>query len=229
MVDDVELREENSLKEDLKAPMEMVSSNHWVVAYIISNQAETLLLITRLPPRMVLWKVTLQRVPVVVGRSERQEGMRTQKLTAQCFKGPHPAIPVWSRSTKLSSIASDWLKHLLQLFCIIVECSAEILDCEILVLRVHLLDKEASLSVNLHAHDSVEDDVTEAGMLSEAGALVKQEMTNVLLVVNISKARQHKLCLATWKEWWESPTKQRVRLVEHGQRSILGSGQAHGW
>jgi hypothetical protein len=107
MVDDVELREENSLKEDLKAPMEMVSNNHWVVAYIISNQAETLLLITRLPPRMVLWKVTLQRVPVVVGRSERQEGMRTQKLTAQCFKGPHPNISVWSRSTKLSSIASD--------------------------------------------------------------------------------------------------------------------------
>jgi hypothetical protein len=97
------------------------------------------------------------------------------------------------------------------------------------VLRVHLLDKEASLSVNLHAHDSVEDDVTEAGMLSEAGALVKQEMTNVLLVVDISKARRHKLCLATWKERRESPTKQRVRLVELGQRSILGSGQAHGW
>jgi hypothetical protein len=94
MVDDVELREENSLEEDLEAPMEMVSNDYWVVAYVVSNQAKTLLLITSLPPRMVLWKVTLQRVLVVVGRSERQEGMRTQKLTALCFEGPHPAVPV---------------------------------------------------------------------------------------------------------------------------------------
>ena len=54
IVDNVEFREENSLEEDLETPMEIISNDHWVVTYVVSNQAETLLLITSLPPRIVL-------------------------------------------------------------------------------------------------------------------------------------------------------------------------------
>jgi hypothetical protein len=94
IVDNIELEEEYRLEEHLKTTMELVSHNKRIVANVVSNQTETLLLIASLPFGMIFWKMKLKRVPMIVRWSKSQESLGTKQLPALSLKRSHPAIPI---------------------------------------------------------------------------------------------------------------------------------------